>query len=869
MQIHELNNYTGDLQTGYVAIDNGEDTGKLLATELTKDVSNQINQVDKRIDDIIAGEAPSAAEITDARTGVNGTVYTSLGTAIRSQVGDLYDVVGLSNQGLATFDKSLFVPGHLQLDGQVVTNGNNKRRCASDTIFEFDYPITFHIKSGFRIALDFYNEGDDSTVASYKTNLEGEVTYPANTRFKIEIYRVTEDTSEIADVNEFVDAAPFTSEFANTVNEMIAPVYIVPELRNGTFGNSGNLNFVVTKYVIPTKGAKYIYIKPDDILTDEDNDFYFFIRTYASSGQLSSDRAYLYEWDPYTLNSDRGLLLNVENCKGVGVALSEYTPGNQYVPHRIATDGNCMKFYYIYNELPVETVALRNGSLGSPASAYSMATRVSLPIPEGVNSIGFAVEGDINIDDLYFVFDVWTYSAESVLSYQTSNRVQELANYATNSPGVFTINLADFDASAKSFAVGIAAYNKATGQITPLRWTNRIKATLRYSILPEGLSYNAYERNRDKDDMLAAAVRYNKVANNSKDFCFLEITDSHNDKVAEKNSVLIANGFQYVDSLIHCGDFCADSARNYNAAEYAGMVACQKPFYFVIGNHDVGNRKTVADTIDNQTAFTRYIQPLINAGYIAGGEYVPNEPYYYHDFDDYNIRLIVVNEYDDPLDLDPNDSSQYIINRGYSVIQQDQAEWFCNTLDSTPDGYSVIVAMHQTFSSHAITDTAAKFNQSNLTGDYGLQRLFNTDFWADAVNAFVNRTSYTCEMVCTGDAAYLNGESGYYYTFTHDFSDAIGSFMCFLGGHIHRDCIWKHDVYTYQKQISPVCANTINYAQAINSDIRRTVSDSPSKDSLTAIGFDTDNKIARLVKIGVNVTENMTYRDIEALDLTE
>ena len=67
---------------------------------------------------------------------------------------------------------------------------------------------------------------------------------------------------------------------------------------------------------------------------------------------------------------------------------------------------------------------------------------------------------------------------------------------------------------------------------------------------------------------------------------------------------------------------------------------------------------------------------------------------------------------------------------------------------------------------------------------------------------------------------------------------------------------------------SPVCANTTSYSQGANSDIRRTAEDSPSKDSLTAIGCDTSNNKIRLVKIGVNVTENMEYRDIETVSLS-
>ena len=52
-----------------------------------------------RIDNIIApsGEAPSAAEVTDARVGADGTTYNSLGTAIRTQVNALTE--GIKSTG--------------------------------------------------------------------------------------------------------------------------------------------------------------------------------------------------------------------------------------------------------------------------------------------------------------------------------------------------------------------------------------------------------------------------------------------------------------------------------------------------------------------------------------------------------------------------------------------------------------------------------------------------------------------------------------------------------------------------------------------------------------------------------------------------
>lgn len=95
MQIHELNNYAGGLDSGaYIAVDDGSDTGKVSVSGLLADTAADISELDNflnaRIDNIIAGgTAPSASEIVDARLGADGVAYPSLGDAIRDQVSDL------------------------------------------------------------------------------------------------------------------------------------------------------------------------------------------------------------------------------------------------------------------------------------------------------------------------------------------------------------------------------------------------------------------------------------------------------------------------------------------------------------------------------------------------------------------------------------------------------------------------------------------------------------------------------------------------------------------------------------------------------------------------------------------------------------
>lgn len=86
MEIHELNTFSGTLgESDFFATDNGTDTSKVSAEEM-------FSPLNARIDNIIAGDAPSAQEVIDARLGAGGVVYPSLGDAIREQITDLTNV---------------------------------------------------------------------------------------------------------------------------------------------------------------------------------------------------------------------------------------------------------------------------------------------------------------------------------------------------------------------------------------------------------------------------------------------------------------------------------------------------------------------------------------------------------------------------------------------------------------------------------------------------------------------------------------------------------------------------------------------------------------------------------------------------------
>lgn len=140
MQIHELNNYSGQLDSSaYLGVDNGADTGKVSVPELLQDVNNEIAQTDSalnaridnavntlnaRIDNIIAGgDAPSEAEIVDARQGASdlgGVAYPSLGDAIRGQVSTIVSDIGLHS---AENVPLTFTDGYVVINNKISASG--------------------------------------------------------------------------------------------------------------------------------------------------------------------------------------------------------------------------------------------------------------------------------------------------------------------------------------------------------------------------------------------------------------------------------------------------------------------------------------------------------------------------------------------------------------------------------------------------------------------------------------------------------------------------------------------------------------------------------------------------------------------------
>ena len=90
--IGTLSNLTTTVKTSMVAAANEINAS---VSDLKSSFDTETAFLQTQIDEIIApsGEAPSVAEVENARIGADGTVYNTLGNAIRTQFGELKDVI--------------------------------------------------------------------------------------------------------------------------------------------------------------------------------------------------------------------------------------------------------------------------------------------------------------------------------------------------------------------------------------------------------------------------------------------------------------------------------------------------------------------------------------------------------------------------------------------------------------------------------------------------------------------------------------------------------------------------------------------------------------------------------------------------------
>lgn len=191
MEIHELNTFSGTLGSGnYFVTDNGTDTSKVSFTAITDPLND-------RIDNIIAGDPSSAAEVIDARLGATGVTYSSLGLAIRTQVTDLINELISNNsydflQSLTRESKTHNYVTYTW-DGSSCTVTGTASSLSFCNIFASTTSIPFGMEGGGKYWVDF-----------------------SSTDVKLQIYQMSSGGSIVATL--FDNAGPYVGKWITIPN---------------------------------------------------------------------------------------------------------------------------------------------------------------------------------------------------------------------------------------------------------------------------------------------------------------------------------------------------------------------------------------------------------------------------------------------------------------------------------------------------------------------------------------------------------------------------------------------------------------------------------------------------------------------------
>lgn len=511
----------------------------------------------------------------------------------------------------------------------------------------------------------------------------------------------------------------------------------------------------------------------------------------------------------------------------------------------------------------------------------------------------------------------------------------------------------------------IAAIDQNDNLVSPY-----IKANDTESGDADTTDYSVVNNNIDKEGYLMSDCLY---GTDNQRVQLLVVSDTHSNTKAFVNAITAADNFKPITGLIHLGDNeTIVWSSPYDAVE-SPMLSMTKPLFFAMGNHEVGTHESyIYMCQDNSDLYNKYIKPSLR--FFASGEYNGSSSnpilYYYHDFvkSNHKVRLIVLYPYDAPIEFDTTYWSPITYNSSYANIKagqyvvgntvnvpnytkysfecvnpvtvksptntyyddaydtypkykaqrwipwysQTQLQWLCNTLNSVPEGYDVIIAQHETmlcteeahadkttrFSNYKTTDVKGYPSSGNIVirrnGEYYYRNEVlarytaygkeipdnedspgraqkDRDIISQIVNAWQNNTSISLDIVAeshyyvrsshTENGAFVIDRMQYdnctgmevhlNYTFTNVVAHKN---PLFISGHNHNDGILRSDKYnqTEVKFLSGVVENNTR------KDVLRS-SEGKNMDAITAITLYKSGETARLhlTRLGADVTNKI------------
>lgn len=316
--------------------------------------------------------------------------------------------------------------------------------------------------------------------------------------------------------------------------------------------------------------------------------------------------------------------------------------------------------------------------------------------------------------------------------------------------------------------------------------------------------------NREKDKYIDAFDKYtSRFMNSLPSLSFLHISDTH---TYWNNVSRFAQFLEAHKSLkfgICTGDLINKPDESFDGW-FDATAKTEKKVYICVGNHDVANGTT------NAQVFDKFIKPNLGKWELG-----INKPYYYFDDVDSKIRSIVLYEFEN------------INLRQSRYYSQEQIDWICDLLLTTPSDYAVMVFQHQPM--HNCVDIGSTFYTHDVS---------NTTY-----TTYGNEEPLPYIIQCWMDGVLANKTFNNSHTVNVNFATrGKGEFIAYFNGHEHYDMIGKLAKYPQQLNITIDCC----WIDPLWTDLHRE-EDKVSQDLMNAISIHRGTKSLNIVRIGASV----------------
>lgn len=385
----------------------------------------------------------------------------------------------------------------------------------------------------------------------------------------------------------------------------------------------------------------------------------------------------------------------------------------------------------------------------------------------------------------------------------------------------FTFELADDTTSFILFVAGSAPDNNSSYHVGNYMYLDNMRLTRGAMEMPwhpsrDDIGNTIVNRNvgmLEKLQQLKRPTRTGSRSLGTVPLCLLHFSDIHGDRYCLENIISFRDHYSdFIDDAIHTGDMVTTYSTD--GIDFWSGTSGAETILNCIGNHDtrVGSDWTA---LSMANAYSTYF-----SGYIEEWDvtYESGKTYYYKDYLDNNVRLIVLD-----------------------IMHQTAAQlsWFEGVLaDALDNSLHVICACHAR--SHWQFDSYESP-------------------WDDKIHSPEYRNGYL-DGDTSGNTVtrYPSNMSDSYASAVDEFINGGGSFVCWIHGHTHYKMLAKLHTHPNQLNVAVANAGGDEYAWTYVWD---RVPWTKSMDDFNVLSIDTVSKVLKIMKVGVDYDHFMRHVD--------